>query len=94
METRMSDEATAYHLEGSKKAYEAGEFLTDQQLATMLGVTTRTTLRWRREGSGPKYCRIGPRYIRYFRTDVLAWAAENTFATMAAEAVDGEGRAA
>lgn len=90
----MSNEATAYYLEGGKQTHEAGEFLTDQQLATMLGVTTRTTLRWRREGNGPKYCRIGPRYIRYCRTDVLAWAAENTFTTMAAEAVVGEGRSA
>ena len=31
----------------SDRADEPGEFLTDAQLADMLGVTTRTTLRWR-----------------------------------------------
>ena len=30
---------------------ETSEFLSDQQLAEMLGVTTRTTLRWRRDGA-------------------------------------------
>jgi excisionase family DNA binding protein len=74
----MPDESTAY---------EAGEFLCDEELADLLNVSTRTILRWRRDGNGPPYCRIGPRYIRYRRPDVDAWADANTFATLAAEAV-------
>ena len=67
--------------------FEAGEFLTDEQLAIMLNVTTRTTLRWRRDGAGPQYVRAGLRRVLYRRTDVLAWAASRTFATLAAETV-------
>jgi excisionase family DNA binding protein len=81
-------------LPGNDTAYEADEFLTDEELAYLLNVSTRTILRWRRDGSGPPYCRIGPRYIRYRRRDVEAWTAANTFATMAAEAVADQGRAA
>lgn len=77
--------ATAPHPSG--KWQEIGEFLSDQQLADMLGVTTRTTSRWRRDGAGPKYIRAGPRRILYRRVDVLTWAEANTFATQAAETV-------
>ena len=70
-----------------KQGQEIGEFLTDQQLADMLDVTTRTTLRWRREGVGPRYVRAGLRRILYSRADVLAWAAGRTFVHLAAEAV-------
>jgi len=70
---------------------EAGEFLTDRQLATMLRVTTRTTMRWRRDGAGPKYVRVGLRRVLYRRSDVMIWAAGHTFETRAAEAVAGQG---
>jgi hypothetical protein len=63
-------------------------------LADMLGVTTRTTLRWRRDGGGPRYVRAGLRGVLYRRADVLAWAVARTFPTLAAEAVAGHGRAA
>jgi hypothetical protein len=76
------------------EGHEAPEFLSDQQLADMLGVTTRTTLRWRRDGAGPKYVRAGLRRVLYRRLDVLHWAEANTFATRAAEAVAGQRRAA
>ena len=78
--------STGKHSGDGKPAYEAGEFVTDEQLAAILSVTTRTTLRWRREGGGPPYVRVGPRRVLYRRTDVLAWAAARTFPTLAAEA--------
>jgi excisionase family DNA binding protein len=65
---------------------DAGEFLTDQQLAELLGVATRTTLRWRRDGGGPPYVRVGVRRVLYRRAHVDAWAATRTFPTLAAEA--------
>ena len=83
----MTVELTAYHPPDGKRDREAGEFLSDQELADMLGMTTRTTLRWRRDGTGPKYVRAGLRRVLYRRTDVPAWAASRTFPTLAAEAV-------
>lgn len=75
-------------------AYQAEEFLTDQELAHLLGISTRTILRWRRDGSGPPFCKIGPRCVRYRRGDVDAWAAAHSFSTLAAEAVAAQARAA
>lgn len=83
----MTDEATAHPSPGGKQDHGAGEFLNDQQLAEMLNVTTRTTLRWRRDGAGPKYVRAGLRRVLYRRADVLAWATSRTFPTLAAETV-------
>jgi predicted DNA-binding transcriptional regulator AlpA len=72
------------------EANEADGFLSDRQLADMLGVTTRTTLRWRRDGEGPKYVRAGLRRVLYWKPDVLEWAAARTYAHLAAEAVGRE----
>jgi Helix-turn-helix domain len=63
------------------------DYLTDPQLAKYLYVTTRTTGRWRDDGSGPPFVRVGKRRILYRRADVLAWAAGRTFPHRAAESV-------
>ena len=61
------------------------EFLTDAQVAELLNITSRTTLRWRRDGDGPPFVRIGPRCVRYKRSDLDAWIAAQTFPHRAAE---------
>ena len=48
------------------------ELLTQQQLAEELQVTVRTLERWRREGTGPPWVRVG-RSPRYRRQDVDRW---------------------
>ncbi len=63
------------------------EFLTDSDAAAMLGVTTRTMLRWRSDGDGPKYVRLGVRRLAYRRGDIMAWAADRTYCHRAAEHV-------
>ena len=63
------------------------DFLSDQQLAEMLDVTTRTTGRWRADGGGPPFARIGMRRVLYRRSDVLAWIAARTYPHRAAESV-------
>lgn len=60
--------------------------ISEKQLAQKLGVTTRTTLRMRRAGTGPKFVRVGDRGIRYRDPDVDEWLASRTFPTLAAEA--------
>ena len=64
-------------------------FLTDKQLCELLSVDGRTTLRWRRDGGGPPYIRLGgpgrgP--IRYPKAGVNDWLAGRTFSHRAAEA--------
>jgi len=62
-----------------------GEFLTDAQLCEWLQVEDRTTFRWRRDGTGPPFLRLGSRQIRYRRSDVERWLTERTFQHRAAE---------
>lgn len=46
--------------------------LTQQQLADELQVSLRTLERWRQEGVGPAFIRVG-RSPRYRRADIDAW---------------------
>jgi excisionase family DNA binding protein len=48
------------------------ELLTQQQLAEELQVSVRTLERWRREGAGPPWVRVG-RSPRYRRDDIDRW---------------------
>jgi excisionase family DNA binding protein len=48
------------------------ELLTQQQLADELQVSVRTLERWRQEGTGPAFVRVG-RSPRYRRSDIDAW---------------------
>lgn len=63
------------------------EFLTDAQLCELLHVDARTTLRWRTDGDGPSFVRVGPRRLLYRRADVDAWISTRTFPHRAAESV-------
>ena len=40
--------------------------LKPTEMARVYGVTTRTLMRWRSEGVGPEWVRIGKRMIRYY----------------------------
>jgi excisionase family DNA binding protein len=48
------------------------KLLTQQQLAAELQVSLRTLERWRQEGNGPAFIRVG-RAPRYRRADIDAW---------------------
>jgi predicted DNA-binding transcriptional regulator AlpA len=52
---------------------EAGNLLTDAELATLYGVALQTVRNWRTKGEGPKWVRIGARAIRYKPADVRAF---------------------
>jgi len=47
--------------------------LSESQAAALLRLSTRTLQRYRRDGAGPQYTRLGPRRIRYARSDLEAW---------------------
>jgi Helix-turn-helix domain len=53
-------------------------FLTQQQLSELLHVSERTLERWRVEGHGPKFVRVGRRPL-YRLADIGAWAEGQTF---------------
>jgi predicted DNA-binding transcriptional regulator AlpA len=50
--------------------------LTTEDVARILGVTTRTLARYRAEGTGPRWSRIGGALVRYDERDLLEYVAE------------------
>jgi predicted DNA-binding transcriptional regulator AlpA len=53
-------------------AYEDHKTLTDQDVADISGVSVQTIRRWRYQGRGPRFLRIG-QTARYLKADVAAW---------------------
>lgn len=51
--------------------------LTPPELASELNIKVETLARWRLNGAGPKFVRIG-RSIRYRRADIDAWTASRS----------------
>ena len=46
--------------------------LTQKQVADLIGVSRKTIERWRYEGAGPAWLRVG-QGVRYHPADVTAW---------------------
>lgn len=49
------------------------EWLSEAQVADLLGYSVGTVRQWRQRGQGPRYYKHGPRVIRYLRSDVDRW---------------------
>lgn len=64
---------------------EPRKYLDEAALARRLGVSRRTLQRWRAEGGGPPYVRLGSRRVAYDEAASDAWAASRSFASRAAE---------
>ncbi|WP_135080103.1 helix-turn-helix domain-containing protein [Terasakiella sp. SH-1] len=47
----------------------------------LLGNSTGTLANWRVQGKGPSFITCGRKQIRYRRTDVLRWIADNSFSS-------------
>jgi excisionase family DNA binding protein len=56
----------------SSRGHMTDKLLTQQQLADELEVSLRTLERWRQQGTGPAFIRVG-RSPRYRRADIDAW---------------------
>ena len=52
--------------------------LDTHALASFLGNSPATLMRWRKEGVGPRFVACSPRAIRYRMSDVLAWCDERS----------------
>ncbi len=68
-------------------------FLTTKLLARRWKITPRTLERWRADGKGPRFLRIG-RHIRYSESDILAFEALRGVAAPDLQARQPEGWAA
>lgn len=50
-----------------------GGLLTEAEAARLLGHSARTLQKWRLEGNGPPFLRMGKRSVRYRRTELENW---------------------
>ncbi len=60
-------------------------YFTEAQLCERLDVSPRTVQRWRRDGNGPAWTRLGTRRIGYAKAAVATWEASRTYADRATE---------
>ena len=51
--------------------------LTESEAARQLRVSVTGLRKWRRDGTGPAYVRLGGRLIRYRPTDIAQWLERN-----------------
>lgn len=57
---------------------EKTKLLTPIQVADMIGVTEWCLRNWRHKGNkGPKFIKLGERFVRYRQSDVDAWLTKN-----------------
>jgi hypothetical protein len=63
----------------------APEYLDEAALYDRHLIAPRTAQRWRVNGEGPPYVRLGPRRIAYRVADVERWLTERTYAHRADE---------
>ena len=61
--------------------------LTARQVAEEYGFSTVTLQRWRTDGTGPAYVKLGKRRVGYLAADLQRWV-ESRRATSTADAAD------
>ena len=68
-------------------AQSSDEKLPPKLAGPYVGLSTRTLITKRNDGSGPDYIRVSANRILYRRSDLDRWLAERTFKHRAAETV-------
>jgi predicted DNA-binding transcriptional regulator AlpA len=64
---------------------ETTSYLDEAEAARVLHIGRRTLQRWRVDGNGPPYCRLGVRRVLYPADALRRWAEARTYAHRAAE---------
>ena len=62
------------------------KLINEKQAAEMFGCTASTFRKWRLQGKGPAFCRVG-RLVRYSESDLLAYLEDNRVEPMTAGGV-------
>jgi hypothetical protein len=66
-------------------APEPAEYIDEDGLFERYLIAPRTAQRWRKDGGGPPFVRLGARRILYRVADVERWLAHRTFSSRADE---------
>jgi excisionase family DNA binding protein len=54
------------------------DFFTTEEAARYLGISHSTLTHYRMTGISPPHIKVGPRFIRYRRSEIDQWLTENT----------------
>jgi len=49
------------------------KLMTRREVAEMLGMQPNTLARWAWKKEGPPFIKVGPKAVRYRRSEVMAW---------------------
>lgn len=71
----MSANTTAKAPGASVPAMPSNIVISEPEAARRLGISPRTLQRWREEGGGPAFVRLGLRRVGYRPADLDAWVA-------------------
>jgi len=52
---------------------DSDQLFSTQEVGAMIGISERTLISWRNQGSGPRWYRLGARRIRYPLDELRAW---------------------
>jgi predicted DNA-binding transcriptional regulator AlpA len=66
-------------------------YYSAKEVAERYRISERTLGRWREEGEGPEYTRLGRRRVAYAAAALAAWAAANTHPSRAEEKAEAAG---
>ena len=61
--------------------------ITTKQAACRLGVSVKQIEKWRYEGGGPKYIKLGKRSVRYEQEEIENYIVARTFKNSAEEKI-------
>jgi predicted DNA-binding transcriptional regulator AlpA len=85
----MSPSDTARHTTARADGGSTGKYImalnTEAKTAEKLGLARRSLQRYRQDGCGPKFVRLGQRRIAYTDEAIENWLAKRTFTSTAAE---------
>ena len=62
-----------------------GDLLTPEEVASILRTSLSTLANWRSLKQGPRYRKVGGRMVRYFRSDIRAFIADDTIDSVGGE---------
>lgn len=82
--TAGASESDVSHASNESPKAPRNELLTTQEAADILRLSPRTLERFRVQGIGPKYVKLGPgkrARVAYRRADLASWIGESVFAS-------------
>jgi len=53
--------------------------MTEVDVARFMDISVRTLQQWRSRGRGPPWHKLGPKTVRYIRSELISWIESKTY---------------